>query len=248
MSLNRNSTDSDILSALKDFVNSKKRTTKQSGFFYVVTFNTGLMKIGISRSNPESRIQSHKQTAKISGASIDKVRKYHVDGCDLLEGFFVQILKESSISREWFVSGDFDFVDRVVGLWMSCCEQPSFLSGFKEKREVLLSSVDRLVKNSFRHVEISKHGHEWGACLKFAKSLAAIVLSDPSVPSSFRESVGDTSINKAEQLLWILLYESCSDDWFEFYDMAKECPGEVLMYASEMMDLQIKQYRDLGVL
>lgn len=248
MILDRNSTDSEILSALKEFVNCKKRKSKQSGFFYVVIFSTGLMKIGISRSNPESRIQSHKQTAKISGASIDKVRTYHVDGCDVLEGFFVKILKESSISREWFASGDFDFVDRVVGLWISCCEQQSFLGGLKEKREVLLNSIDQFIKKSCNPVEISQHGHEWGACLKFAKSLASIVLSDPSVPSSFRDSVGGASINKAEHLLWILLYESCSDDWFEFGAMAKECPGEVLMYASEMMDLQIEKYRDLGVL
>lgn len=243
MNLDRNSTDSEISSALKDFVNGKKRTSKQMGFFYVVRFNTGLMKIGISRSNPESRIQSHKQTAKISGASIDKVRKYHVDGCDVLEGFCVQLLKEASISREWFVSGDFDFVDRVVGLWILCCEQPSFLGGLKEKREVLLNCADQLIKKSCNPVEISRHGHEWGACLKFAKSLSLIVLRDESTPRFLFENVRGSSINMAELMLWMLLYESSPDDWFEFADMAKNAPGEVLMYAKEMMDMRIDEYQ-----
>ena len=44
---------------------------KKSGFIYICAFDNGLVKVGKSLSNPESRIRSHKSSMSIVGASLN---------------------------------------------------------------------------------------------------------------------------------------------------------------------------------
>ncbi|WP_275288842.1 hypothetical protein [Halomonas elongata] len=79
-----------------------------TGYVYACAYSNGLLKVGFSRSRPESRVQAHDAAMSVVGACrINSVVSRKVAAANWLEKLLVDELSKvyEQRSREWFLGG-----------------------------------------------------------------------------------------------------------------------------------------------